>query len=186
MQHTITIQGQQRVILVRAATLADISNLVALNAKWQLTALQGDTQQGFVGAAFDETFFKQLIERREVIVAYDEQLLAGYMLSVNNSDAGLLKTHKLEAEKLKANGTLLPTDNVAVGIQTAVELAYHGSGLIAIIRNEFRQLMSDRYQYFFTTISKDNIRSFTSATKFGWKKVGEEEHYHYLILTVKA
>jgi hypothetical protein len=184
MQHTITVQEKETIIDVRQATAADIDNLILLNAKWQLAVLNGDTQKGFVGAAFNKDFFELLINRREVIVAYDNDVLVGYMLSVNHSDAGLLKNHKEEAEKLKENGTLLPTDNVAIGIQTAVELPYHGTGLISIIRNEFRDLLRDRFQYFLTTISKDNIRSFTSATKFGWKKVAENDHYHYLTLVV--
>ncbi len=184
MNHHITVQGKDTIINIREATLTDIDNLVELNTKWQLPVLNGDTQKGFVGAAFSKEFFELLIERSEVIVAYNDNQMVGYMLSVNHSDAGLLKVHKEEAEKLKANGTLLSTDNVAVGIQTAVELDYHGTGLISIIRNEFRDLLRSRYQYFFTTISKENIRSFTSATKFGWKLVGENEHYHYLILTV--
>jgi|GEM_PF-3340446 len=184
MQHTITVQGREAIINIKQATLSDIDNLVALNTKWQLASLNGDTQKGFVGAAFSKEFFELLIERREVVVAYDGSKMVGYMLSVNHSDAGLLKVHKEEAEKLKANGILLPTDHVAVGIQTAVELDYHGTGLISIIRNEFRDLLRDRYQYFFTTISKENIRSFTSATKFGWNLVGDDGHYHYLILPV--
>ena len=157
MQHTINVQGKETTINIKQATATDIDNLVALNAKWQLAALNGDTQKGFVGAAFGKDFFQLLIDRREVVVAYDEDKLVGYMLSVNHSDAGLLKNHREEAEKLKANGTLLPTDNVAIGIQTAVELDYHGTGLISIIRNEFRDLLRDRFQYFLTTISKEDF-----------------------------
>lgn len=184
MEHTINVQGKETTINIREAVPADIESLIVLNTKWQLASLNGDTQKGFVGAAFSKEFFKLLIERKEVVVAYNGNSMVGYMLSVNHSDAGLLKVHKEEAEKLKANGTLLATDNVAIGIQTAVELDYHGTGLISIIRREFKDLMRSRYQYFFTTISKENIRSFTSATKFGWKLVGENEHYHYLILSV--
>ena len=184
MQHNIIVNGKESVIDIKQAVLADIDNLIALNTKWQLAVLNGDTQKGFVGAAFSKDFFELLIERREVIVAYDNDNMVGYMLSVNHSDAGLLKVHKEEAERLKANGTLAATDNVAVGIQTAVELDYHGTGLISLIRNEFRDLLRDRYQYFFTTISKENVRSFTSATKFGWSVVGGNDHYHYLTLVV--
>ncbi|MBC7588901.1 MAG: hypothetical protein H7178_11150 [Chitinophagaceae bacterium] len=184
MEHTITIEGEEATINIRPAIIADIDQLTALNAKWQLASLNGNTEKGFVGGAFNSDFFELLIQRREVIVAYHHDNLIGYMLSVNHLDAGLLKVHKEEAEKLKAHGILMPTDNVAVGIQTAVELAYHGTGLISLIRNEFRLLLKDRYQYFFTTISKENIRSFTSATKFGWKQVGENEHYYYLTLVV--
>lgn len=184
MQHTIICNNETKHIIIRQAMLTDIDNLIALNKKWQLAALNGDTQKGFVGAAFDKDFFEILINRKEVVVAYNNDEMIGYMLSVNHSDTGLLKVHKEEAEKLKLNGTIDAKDNVAVGIQTAVELAYHGTGLISLIRNEFKNLLRDRYQYFFTTIAKENIRSYTSATKFGWKLVGENEHYYYLTLAV--
>lgn len=184
MKHKLLVHNEQKEVIISAATEADIPNLIALNSKWQLAALNGDASKGFVGAAFDADFFKLLIDRKEVITAYCNNELVAYMLTVNHTQVGLLAVHHQQVELLKQNKIIEATANVAVGIQTAVEESYHGSGLISIVRNEFRDFVRDRYQYFFTTISKSNQRSFASATKFGWQPVGENEHYHYLILVV--
>lgn len=184
MNCILLINNESNEIVISPAIEADIPNLVSLNTKWQLASLSGDTSNGFVGAAFDADFFKILIERKEIIVAYCKGELVAYMLTVNHTQMGLLAVHQQQVELLKAKGIIELTANVAVGIQTAVEVKYHGSGLISILRNEFRDFVRDRYQYFFTTISKNNQRSFASATKFGWQPVGENEHYYYLILVV--
>ncbi|MCU0321084.1 MAG: hypothetical protein MUE72_01635 [Chitinophagaceae bacterium] len=184
MNHTILVHQQPTEINIIPATETDIDNLVALNAKWQLAALNGNADKGFVGAAFNADFFAILITRNEVMVAYNESTLVAYILTVNHTQMGLLEVHQQQVQLLKNNGTIDSTANVAVGIQTAVEEDYHGTGLISILRNQFRDFVRDRYQYFFTTISKENLRSFASATKFGWQLVGSNEHYHYLILVV--
>jgi hypothetical protein len=184
MHLRLLVHHQSTEITIRPAMETDIHNLVALNAKWQLAALNGNADKGFVGAAFNADFFAILIARNEVVVAYNDNILIAYMLTVNHTQMGLLEVHQQQVQLLKNNGTIDSTANVAVGIQTAVEEAYHGTGLISILRNEFRDFVRDRYQYFFTTISKENLRSFASATKFGWQLVGSNEHYHYLILVV--
>lgn len=184
MNYTLLVNNEPNEIFIRPATESDIPNLVSLNTKWQLASLNGNTSKGFVGATFDADFFKVLIARKEVIAAFCKIDLVAYMLTANHTQMGLLAVHQQQVELLKTNGIIEATANVAVGIQTAVEELYHGSGLISILRNEFRSFVKDRYQYFFTTISKSNQRSFASATKFGWQLVGENEHYHYLILVV--
>lgn len=184
MNCILLVHNEPNEIAIRPAIESDIPNLVLLNTKWQLASLNGDTSKGFLGATFDADFFKVLITREEVIVAYCKNDIVAYMLTVNHTQIGLLAMHQQQVALLKANGIIEAKANVAVGIQTAVEEIYHGTGLISILRNEFRNFVRDRYQYFFTTISKSNQRSFASATKFGWQLVGENEHYYYLILVV--
>jgi hypothetical protein len=41
-----------------------------------ITNLNGNVDQGFVGAAFNADFYRTLIDRNEVIVAYDKGVLA--------------------------------------------------------------------------------------------------------------
>lgn len=184
MQQTITIKNQEVIVNIAQASTKDVEALLLLNAKWQPAVLNGDKAKGFLSGAFDAALFEQLIEQNTIVVAYDNDILAGYMLSINNLEHGVLKIHKDQVAELKANGKLPSNSNIAIGIQTAVELAYHGSGLIVAIRNEFKNLLRNRYQYLFTTIAKDNIRSYNSATIFGWQVVGSDEHYYYLTLLV--
>lgn len=171
-------------IEIKQPLISDIPYLQNLNSKWQFRALNGNTEKGFLSGLFDEAFFRTLIKEEAIIAAYSNNKLIAYMLTANNANLNILKTHKEEVEKLKNNLVINKNAKVAIGIQTAVEEDYHGSGLIVAIRNEFRKMMSNKFQYFFTTISKNNQRSFASATKYGWKKVGEDEHHYFLLLTV--
>ncbi len=184
MIYPIVVEGNEVQVDVRPAIPADIENLMQLNKKWQRNLLGVNTMKGFLSGSFDNATFERLINDRAVIVAYSNSQLLAYMLSVNHINEGILAEHKEVAEEVKTKGTVPADANIAVGIQTAVEEAYHGSGLIGIVRTEFKKMLSDRFSYLFTTISKDNHRSFKSATHFGWKVVGENEEHYYLILPV--
>lgn len=184
MKQSFIINGILTEIEIKQPNVKNINELVVLNKKWQLTSLNGNTKQGFLSGAFDEIFFKELITNEAIIVAYCSNQIIAYMLTANHSNIGLLQTHKDKVVQLKNNGIINNNINVAVGIQTVVEAEYHGTGLIAIIRNEFRNMLKNRFQLLFTTIAKNNQRSFASATKYGWKTVEEDEHHYHLILNV--
>lgn len=184
MKQRFIINGILTEIEIKQPEEKDIPQLVALNKKWQLTALNGNTNKGFLSGAFDEMFFKKLITNEAIIAAFYNNHIIAYMLTANHSNMGLLQMHKDEVERLKSKGIIQNKLNVAVGIQTVVEERYHGTGLISVIRNNFRDLLKNRFQLLFTTIAKNNSRSFASATKYGWKLVGEDEHHYHLILNV--
>jgi hypothetical protein len=73
MQHNIIVHNEPSVIEIKPATYNDINALITLNSKWQLANLNGNVDQGFVGAAFNADFYRTLIDRNEVIVAYDKE-----------------------------------------------------------------------------------------------------------------
>lgn len=184
MKQSFKINGIITEIEIKQPNEKNINELVVLNKKWQLTSLKGNTKQGFLSGAFDENFFKALITNEAIIVAYCNNQIIAYMLTANHSNIGLLQAHKDKVVQLKNNGIINHNIHVAVGIQTVVETEFQGIGLISIIRNEFRNMLKNRFQLLFTTIAKNNQRSYASATKYGWKTVDEDEHYYHLILKV--
>ncbi|MFY7900045.1 MAG: hypothetical protein ACOVNY_07660 [Chitinophagaceae bacterium] len=184
MTYSISVQEKEVSVSIEPAIPEDIEALIQLNQKWQLCNLHQQTEKGFLGGSFDAATFEYLIHEKAIVVAKVNSSVVAYMLSINHIHTGVLLEHRTMANKVIADG-LVPSDtSIAIGIQTAVEELYHGSGLIVLVRNEFKNLIRNRYQYFFTTISIDNIRSFKSATKFGWQVVGQNEHHYYLILKV--
>ena len=46
------------------------------------------------------------------------------------------------------------------------------------------QQLAGRFDYAFSTISKENTRAFNAHTKDGWQVMGEDDHYHYVVLPV--
>lgn len=184
MIYSVTTNAVEKQIDIRVGETADIEQLIILNKKWQRNLLGVNTLKGFLSGSFDEEIFTRLIADKAIIVAIDGMKLVAYMLSVNHIHEGILQEHKDVANNLKITGVLPAYSRIAIGVQTAVEEAFHGSGLISLVRNEFKKILSDRFDYLFTTISKDNHRSFKSAINFGWQIVGENDEHYYLILPV--
>jgi hypothetical protein len=171
-------------IIIRPAEFADIPQLFALNQQWLLANVGGNTSQGFLSGAFTIADFEAMITARMIVVALDNDEVVAYMLSMNHAAMGILEEHVAVANNIKQK-EIIPSDSrVAVGVQTAVQQQYHGTGLIVSVRKAFLALLKDRFDYLFTTISKENVRSYHSATKFGWQVVGEHPEHYYLVLQV--
>ena len=171
-------------ITIRPAILADIPQLHALNQQWLLATVGDDKTQGFLSGAFTAADFEAMIIARMIVVAIDNNTVVAYMLSMNHAAMGILEEHVTVANAIKAKGVIPASSRVAVGVQTAVQQQYHGTGLIVRVRKVFLALLKDRFDYLFTTISKENVRSYHSATKFGWQVVGEHPEHYYLVLQV--
>jgi hypothetical protein len=169
---------------IKLATKEDIPGLLELNGAWLRQNLSGDTSRGFLSGAFDEQDFMNMVNDRMVVVAVDENGVASYMLSMNNATLPILDEHIQVANRLKTDSKVSPDSRIAVGVQTAVREEYHGTGLIVEVRKCFLDTLRDRFDYLFTTISKQNIRSYKSATHFGWKTMGDNEEHYYLLLKV--
>ncbi len=183
MVYPIISNGVVKQIDIREATYSDIDGLIDLNKVWQRDFLGVNTMQGFLSGSFDVDTFKRLIDDKAVAVAVDGDSVEAYMLSVNHINEGILQEHREVADNLEFE--LVTNGNrIAIGVQTAVRVAFHGTGLISLLRNEFKKLLSDRFDYLFTTISKENHRSYKSATNFGWQIVGDNAEHYYLILPV--
>lgn len=183
MTYPIISDNIVKQIDIREATYNDIDGLIDLNKVWQRDFLGVNTMQGFLSGSFDADTFKRLIDDKTVAVAMDGNSLEAYMLSVNHISEGILQEHREVAETLKPE-LIINGNRIAIGVQTAVRVAFHGTGLISLLRNEFKKLLSDRFDYLFTTISKENHRSYKSATNFGWQIVGDNKEHFYLILPV--
>jgi hypothetical protein len=171
-------------IQIRTAKIEDIPGLLQLNGNWLRNNRNGDTSKGFISGAFDEQDFRDMIGDRMISVADDSNRVVAYMLSMNNAASDILTEHTEKAKEIRKNKTVDEQSRIAVGVQTAVEEQYHGTGLIVSVRKHFLKLLSDRFDYLFTTISKQNERSFKSATNFGWQVVGDSGEHYYLILKV--
>lgn len=171
-------------IQIRTAQAGDIPDLLRLNRGWLRQNLSGDTSKGFVSGAFDEHDFQDMVGDRMISVAEDGSKVVAYMLSMNNAASDILTEHTNKAQEIKRNKTVDKNSRIAVGVQTAVEEQYHGTGLIISVRKHFLTLLSDRFDYLLTTISKQNVRSYKSATKFGWQVIGDNGEHYFLILKV--
>jgi hypothetical protein len=179
-----TKSGEIFSVEIKKATATEIPGLTDINNRWQKEMLGNDITRGFLSASFSYDIFKLLVESNEVVVAIlDDKVVGYYLVNSISSDGVLFKhSHIVDALKLKA---IIPYVNVGLGSQALVEKDFQGSKIRKLMLNELVKLMKDKYQYLFSTISKQNTRAFSAHTKDGWTVVDEDEDTHHVILDLK-
>lgn len=174
-------------IIIRLPERSEINALSALNKFWQKDQPGGQMNRGFVGGVIETADFDWMISRQLIAAAFDmDQRLAGYFLSFNKPALPILKAHEQYVEELKKNGILAAGSRVGIGIQSALEPAWQGTGLIVDLRRFFLNMIRPRFDWIYTTIAIENERSFHSAIRFGWEVTGTDPHYHHLLLKVPS
>lgn len=172
--------GSERNINIAAAGLEDIPALMSLNQQWQKSSLQ-DTGNGYVGAAFSNETFTELIKRRQVVVAYDGAILAGYYLLNDYSKEGIIGRHEDIVNELQASGVIAASLKIGIGAQTIVDTPYMGSGIGRAMLHELANAINGRFDELFGTIAKDNPRSLKAHTGMGFRIVGKEAGLYYVL-----
>ena len=168
---------------IRVGQFNDIDNLISINHKWQRHLLSNN-KNGFLSASFDFQTFEALINNGEIVVAYNDSTLAGYYLINNYSQDGVLKIHKQIVDSLKAREIIPANSKVGLGAQALVDIEYQGTGLRSLMLNELTRSLKNKFDFLFSTISKENPRAFKGHTKDGWTVVDEDENVYSVILTV--
>ncbi|MFT4247791.1 MAG: hypothetical protein QM581_07100 [Pseudomonas sp.] len=168
---------------IRLGQPTDIYNLISINHKWQRHLLNNN-KNGFLSASFDFPTFDTLINNGEIVVAYNDLILAGYYLINNYSQDGVLKIHKQIVDSLKTKEVIPHNSKVGLGAQALVDIEYQGTGLRSLMLNELTLALKNKFDFLFSTISKENPRAFKGHTKDGWIVVEEDENVYSVILKV--
>lgn len=163
------------------ATSENITQLSALNQKWQKGKEATASGNGYVGALFSADTFAQLIDKKQVVIAMDEQILAGYYLVNNVSKNGVIGLHQDIVDRLRSRGTIAQHLRVAVGAQVIVDTPYMGTGLAKAMLLQLAENIRGRFDYMFGTIAKDNPRSLNAHKRIGIDIVGEDDHLYYIL-----
>jgi hypothetical protein len=115
---------------IRNASATDLQHLKSLNQKWQKSALDSNLQDGYIGAAFSDETFLELINRKQVVVAEAEQIIEGYYLLNDFSKDGVIGRHAEIVKQLKATKAIASDLIVIVGAQAVVDKGFMGSGIL--------------------------------------------------------
>lgn len=169
--------------IIRLAMYKDIKNLMSLNNKWQKN-LVPNFDFGFLSAAFEEQTFKALIESSDIIVANSGRKIAGYYLINNYSQDGILKIHRNLLRLSISNGWIPKDSKVGLGCQVLVDREYQGTGLRERMLEMILENSKSKYDFLFSTISKDNIRSLKTHIKDAWT-IKEYENLYIIFRSLK-
>ncbi|MCD6010510.1 MAG: hypothetical protein K0Q79_372 [Flavipsychrobacter sp.] len=169
-------------VVLRAAVTGDIPSLVSLNRKWQKAVLDGDTGRGFLSGEIAEDAFSLIVKNSEIAIAQnDTGQIVAYQLISNTSNSNILAIHGGLVKTIIEKGLLPQGSNVAIGVQICVDIPYQGTGLKTKILEQLCKLATGKYDFLFSTVGKENERSYKAHKSDGWEIIYETET-HYCIL----
>jgi hypothetical protein len=180
-----TLHGKSYSVEIRMATSSDIQGLTDINHRWQREILGNDTTHGFLSAAFSFDTFKALVDSNEVVVGILDSNVISYYIVNSISTDGVLFKHGQIVNGLKEKSIIPQHSRVGLGSQALVDKEFQGSHLRKLMLNELVKFVSEKYDFLFSTISKQNTRAFNAHTKDGWKVVSEDQDTNHVILDIK-
>lgn len=169
-------------VVVRAANAKDIPSLLLLNKKWQKAALGNETGSGFLSGEITEDAFSVMIANNEVTVAEDStgQIVA-YQLISNTSNGIIISIHSNLVNSVEEKGLIAQNSRVGIGVQICVDKPYQGTGLKTKVFEQLRKQVAGKYDLLFSTVGKENERSYKAHKADGWDIIYETDT-HYCIL----
>jgi GNAT superfamily N-acetyltransferase len=170
---------------VRIAQLEDVEQLVQLSKSLHRDQVTS-TQYGFLRVAYSAEIFSALIKQDQVVIGLAGNEVVGYYLLNTASSDGTPTKHYHIVEEMKRLGKVPASVRVGVGAQACIHPFYQGKGLRPQMLQFLIKQLVGRYDYAFSTISKENPRAFKAHAKDGWQLFGEEEHYYYVVLPIPS
>lgn len=187
-KHSIeTRAGEISWVDIIVASEIDIPALMKINYEYQREILEDNTKHGFLSAAFSVENIQTLIDKKEVVIGkFSHRKTIGYYLVNSVGRDGVLKKHQKIVEGLKKEGKLSANCSVGLGSQALVIREFQGTTLRKLMLDELVKQTMEKYDYLFSTISKENPRAFKAHTKDGWEVVGEDESTFHVVLGLEG
>ncbi len=159
----------------RLATVADISEVLALHFRYQVDSIaEEDKPDGFITTAFTEAQLVELIESENglAIVTQGDSIVAYAMAASWQFWARWpMFAHMInDLPNLRYQGYQLDTENSYQYGPVCVDKSVRGKGALELVFEFSLQQMSSRYPVLVTFINKMNPRSYAAHTN----KVGLE------------
>jgi len=172
--------------LFRLATSEDISPLVELNFKWQADKISNaQKSDGFLSAQFNSSDFETLIQNEEVIVTIHNDTVVGYYLLNNFCETKKYYEAKQIVITLTEKNKIHKSCKVGIGAQALIDKEHQGKGLSRPMLKLLCEQVKSKYDYLYSSISKQNYKAYQVHTKEGWFVVDENDNSHYVLLDPK-
>ena len=181
--HSVILKdiGYREVLIKTPSTMKEVESLTALNLKWQRANVKTIGNGFLSGGHFPPSVFMKMAEQKDTVVGiYDDRVVSYYTVNSVIMD-GVLANQRMKAEELKLKGFMPKQASIAVGVQIVVDKQYQGSRLAKFMLDCLVENTKDRFDYFYTSISKKNEKSVEAHKKTGWVFVDQDENLHHLI-----
>lgn len=170
----------------RLATSNDIPSLVDLNHRWQVHKISdAHKSEGFLSAEFNEADFGVLIKNEEITVTTFSDKVVGYYLLNNFCETKKYFEAKDVVAHLIKKSTIPASCNVGIGAQALIDNEHQGKGLSRPMLRLLCEQVNSKYEYLYSSISKENLKAYQVHTREGWFVVDETADSHYVLLNTK-
>lgn len=165
----------------------DISSLVELNAKWQVHNLKDDLKiDGFLSAQFTANDFEILIFNGEVVVtSYNDKVVGYYLLNNFCETKKYYEAKKIILTLIEKNKIPISA-RIGLGAQALIDKEHQGKGLSRPMLKLLCEKVNSKYDFLYSSISKENTKAFLVHSKEGWFLVDENDNSHYVLLDPKV
>nr|WP_121271717.1 hypothetical protein [Pedobacter schmidteae] len=179
----MNLNNQSSSYIFSLASIEDIPFLVKLNSEWQLSNISSDMKsEGFLSAKFNASDFEKLIKNEEVVIASFSGIVVGYYLLNNFCET--IKYH--EGQKVILNlidrNKIKNRHRIGIGAQSVIEKQHQGKGLSRFMLKLLCESVCAKYDFLYSSISKQNIKAYQIHTKEGWFVADEDDSCHYVLL----
>lgn len=115
--------------------------------------------------AYDRQALIQIARAEELVVAFDNQWLAGYYLVGRKSGLASLQ-YQLH---WVASQPFLRTETTGYGCQVCIDTRYRGQGLYPLLLDALDNQLSGKYDHLVCSIASRNTASVQAHLREGWK-----------------
>jgi hypothetical protein len=169
------------------ATLDDIIKLVQLNSRFQHACVSANLRNsGFLSVKFNFEDFETLIDHKEVIVVRCENVIVGYYLLNNFCQNSKFLEAKRIVQHIIQEKRITPESKIGLCAQVLIEREHQNRGLFRPMLIFLSQLLANKYDWLYSSISKQNLKSLYVHTKTGWTIVGENDRCYFILLNLKS
>ena len=172
-------------ITIQIPTYDHIPQLLQLNQLYLVNHLtQVQQQGGSVRIAYASNEIKLIIDAKEIVVAFNGEIVVGYYLIGKKSNKDELHYQK------KYTISLFDTNQIqfnAIGYacQVCINENYRNQNLFKDMLTYLTCIVKHKYHYLLCSISKTNNVSLTTHLKNGWKVLNTFEEPLFLIYTTQ-
>lgn len=159
-----------------AKNTRDLNNILTLQQANMKAVLSEEEQnrEGFITVQHRLDQLEEMLAAAPQIVAYDNDLLAGFALVMPPSlrdTIPVLRPLFALIDTLVYRNVALPDLNYYVMGQICIDKNYRGEGVFSALYLEHQSLLSKDYDYCVTEISTSNTRSLRAHQKIGFEVI---------------
>ena len=165
-------------ITIQIPTYENIPQLLQLNQRYLVTHLTEQQQQGgFVRIAYTSNEIKLIIDAKEIVVAFNGEIVVGYYLIGKKSNKDELHYQKNYASSL-FDINQIQFDAIGYACQVCIDAEFRNQDLYKELLLALSKLVKNKYTYFLGIISPENKTSLIVNLKLGWKPLDDFTNFY--------